>query len=213
MYTPSYHREDDPATLVAFARANRFAALVTVGPDGAPRATHLPFVIQAAPHGEPNSAPEVRLIAHLAVANPQWQDFASGREALVIFSGPHAYISPTRYERPLSVPTWNYVAVHAYGVAVVLDDPVRKRRALDLLISQEEPEFAAQLAGYPDAVVEGKLKGIVAFEMRVDRFEARYKLSQDRTEGERRAIIGTLATSAYGPDRDTAAIMQAREPR
>jgi len=106
MYTPASNRIEDRARHITFMREYNFAALVT-GTEGRLLATHLPFMVIEDDAG-------LRLQAHMAKANPQWQDFAEGGEVLVIFSGPHAYISPSLYERKPSVPTWNYVAVHAY---------------------------------------------------------------------------------------------------
>jgi len=204
MYAPRHNREDDPVALLAFVRENPFATLVTVGLGGLPRATHLPFVVRGGPDGP------LTLIAHLARANPQWEDFSEGKESLSIFQGPHAYISPAHYERPLSVPTWNYIAVHLYGIPRILEAQDEKRRALDLLVAQEEPGFAAQLASYPTEVIDGKLRAIVAFEIPITRVEARYKLSQDRTETERRTIIQSLSRSPAEVDRGIAAAMAER---
>jgi len=210
MYTPRYNREDDPVALLAFLKAHSFATLITVGPGGSPRATHLPFVVTTEGDG---SLEGLRLVAHLARANPQWEDFASGREAMAIFQGPHAYISPRHYEKPLSVPTWNYVALHAYGVPQLRDTPEEKRQILDLLIAQEEAGFADQLAAYPDEFVQGKLRAIVAFDMPITRLETRYKLSQDRTPTERQTIIESLSVSSSEAERHTAAMMAEREHR
>src|SRR6476620_10303297 len=109
MYLPKSFQIEDLGELHAFILAHNFASLITQH-QGAPFATHLPFLLDAerGPHGT--------LLAHMARANPQWRGFASGQPALVIFQGPHTYISPSWYE-PIapSVPTWNYATVHAYG--------------------------------------------------------------------------------------------------
>src|ERR1700680_4492985 len=109
MYIPERFREDDKAILKTFIREHSFGILVTQG-DDAPCATHLPFLYNA------ERGHYGLLSAHMARANPQWQSFASEREALVIFQGPHAYISPSWYDVAASVPTWNYAAVHVYGI-------------------------------------------------------------------------------------------------
>jgi len=106
MYIPNAFREDDQATLVAFMRAHSFATLVSVV-DGTPFATHLPLVIS-------EESGQILLVGHLAKANPHWRALTAS-DSLVIFQGPHAYISPSLYEKRESVPTWNYIAVHAYG--------------------------------------------------------------------------------------------------
>jgi predicted FMN-binding regulatory protein PaiB len=108
MYIPQFNHVTDPAILHALMQHFSFATLVTQH-EGRPFATHLPFLV------EPEHGEQGRLLAHLAKANPQWTDFGPGREALVIFQGPHTYISPSWYETQPSVPTWNYAVVHAYG--------------------------------------------------------------------------------------------------
>ncbi|MBX9593921.1 MAG: FMN-binding negative transcriptional regulator, partial [Roseomonas sp.] len=121
MYTPPAFREDDPAILHAVIRAARLAVLVSAAPDGgAPEATHLPLLLDAAegPHGT--------LYGHVAKANPQWRALASGGPARAIFAGPEAYVSPSLYaskaEHGKVVPTWNYVAVHAIGPVALVED-------------------------------------------------------------------------------------------
>src|SRR5882757_4724441 len=114
MYVPSHNRMDDRAEQVAFMRQYSFATLVTSDSQAVPRATHLPFVVV-------EEGAQMRLVAHLARANPQWRDFTDAGEVLVIFQGPHAYISPNLYQRHPSVPTWNYAAVHAYGSLRLLE--------------------------------------------------------------------------------------------
>ncbi len=121
MYVPGHFRVDDPETLRAFMRAHAFATLVTVV-DGAPFATHVPFLVDDAKGGE--EAAGLVLRAHVARANPQWRTLEE-QDALVIFSGPHAYVSPAWYGAAESVPTWNYTAVHAYGAGA---HPERARR-------------------------------------------------------------------------------------
>src|SRR5512143_1626624 len=106
MYIPNHFCQDNPEKLVQFMRANSFATLVSIV-NGVPFASYLPLVTVAAEDG-------VTLVGHLAKTNPHWQAFDQG-ETLAIFTGPHAYISPSLYENRESVPTWNYIAVHAYG--------------------------------------------------------------------------------------------------
>ncbi len=109
MYIPPSFRVEDPGKLAAFMRQYSFASIITH--DGqAPIASHLPMLYSA--EGGPNGI----LLSHMARANPQWRNFTSGGEALVIFQGPHGYISPSWYKAEVAVPTWNYTAVHAYGV-------------------------------------------------------------------------------------------------
>ena len=115
MYIPKAFREDDITTLHKFMREYSFATLITQH-KGVPFATHLPFILDA------QCGPNGALLAHVARANPQWHDFVDEQEVLVIFQGPHAYISPSWYEVELSVPTWNYAVVHAYGIPRLIED-------------------------------------------------------------------------------------------
>lgn len=164
-------------------REHSFATLVTHGERGL-FATHLPFLYDAEP------GPHGTLRTHLARANPQWQDFASGREVMVIFQGEHGYISPTWYvSAGPSVPTWNYAAVHAYGVPQVLDE----RRAAELLLRTvaryEQPGSGYAVA--PD-FLEKSVKAIVALEIAITRVEGKFKLSQNRTPEDALGAIRAL---------------------
>ena len=197
MYTPPHNREDDRESIVAFMRAHSFATLVTAR-DGI-TATHLPFLVRDGGRV---------LAAHMARANPQWRDLGAG-EALVIFQGPHAFVSPGHYERELSVPTWNYVAVHAYGAARILDGE-GSLALLAELNAAHDPEYAGRFASLPAEFVAAKLKGIVAFELEVARLEARFKLSQDRTPAERDRIVEALSNSADSSERELARLMAER---
>ena len=185
MYTPQHNREDNPEKLLAFMRAYSFATLVTAH-GGMPKATHLPFVVDA-------DTEQLRLIAHMAKANDQWRNFATGEQVLVIFQEPHAYISPRYYERPLSVPTWNYVAVHAYGDVRICDDFVDKVEIVKQLIRQTDSEYLKQFDAMPAEFVKAKLKGIVAFKIEVAELQGRFKLSQDRTRVEQQTIVDALS--------------------
>ncbi|MFP2929309.1 FMN-binding negative transcriptional regulator [Pyxidicoccus sp. 3LG] len=209
MYIPRHFQEQDPERLVALMRQHGFATLVTVGEDGAPFATHLPFLV------ERDAAGTVRLRAHLARPNPQWHAFAAERDVLVIFQGPHAYVSPTWYTpgQP-QVPTWNYAAVHAYGRAHVLESPDEVLRLLsDSAATYEagnpQPWRPDSVAGY----VRRLMAGIVAFEVRVSRLEGKLKLSQNKDEEDRRGVIAGLERSAFPGDRDVAALMRSREEK
>ncbi|MBI5948955.1 MAG: FMN-binding negative transcriptional regulator [Chloroflexi bacterium] len=174
MYTPKHFLEDRTPVLHEIMRSNSFATLVTHGP-GRMMASHLPFLVDDT-RGELGT-----LRAHMAHANPQWQDFAGGTEALVIFAGPHAYISPSWYGPGPRTPTWDYLAVHAYGTAVILDPPATMTLLHDL-VSTYESSFPrpwtldTQSAGH----IEALAKGIVAFEIEISRLEGKAKMSQNR---------------------------------
>lgn len=202
MYIPNHFREDDRDKLLAFMRENSFAILVTQH-AGSPFATHLPLVIEA-------NEDTLVLKGHVARANPQWHDFTAAtsmemsspppappqrggeHEALVIFHGPHAYISPAHYESRQSVPTWNYIAVHAYGVPRIVET---KEAMLEAMMTQYEPAQLAQWRAQDEKYKTGMLAGIVAFEIDVARLEGKTKLSQNRPEGDRRRVMESLSQS------------------
>lgn len=184
MYTPKFNEIHDRAILLEAMRAYSFAILF--GPldetiCAAPhRATHLPLIVKDhGPHG--------MLEGHFAKANPHWQAIAN-RETLVVFPGPHSYVSPSLYAEQLSVPTWNYVAIHAYGKFDLVQDDDAKLALLSNLIEANEPGYAGQWRGLPDGYRRTMLAGIVGFRIPITRIEGKFKISQNRPEADRRAI-------------------------
>lgn len=208
MYLPRHFTENDPETLRAFVEANDFAVLVATR-EGRPEAAHLPMILDAArgPHGT--------LLAHVARANPIWRAFDGRTEALAVFHGAHAYVSPTWYADggAAAVPTWNYAAVHAYGAPRVVDDPAAARAVLAKLTALYEKGPGAWTMDFAAKTVEAMLPGIVAFEMPVARMEGKWKLSQNRTADDRAGVIAALERSSDANARATATLMRAREPR
>jgi transcriptional regulator len=200
MYVPKYNQLDDPAALLAYMRAYSFAALATAGTGGL-MATHLPFVIEA-------EGGRVKLLAHMAKANPQWRDFVADVDALVIFMQPHAYVSPRLYDSRQNVPTWNYVAVHAYGRPVLIEERAAKIALQKKLIRQHDPDYLAQMAELPDSYLDVRLAAIVSFSLDVTRVDARYKLSQDKNPAERERIARELEASGDSIAAETARLMR-----
>lgn len=186
MYIPNWFREERREVLHDLMRRNSFATLVTY--DGErPFASHLPFFLDAE-QGEHGT-----LRAHLARANEQWQHFAAGREAMVLFQGAHAYISPTWYEKQPSVPTWNYAVVHAYGVPRLLDDEAFFRLLHDLVAVYEPQPDALDM---PEAHVRKLMPAIVGFEIEITRLEGKFKLGQNRSETDYARVITALRQSS-----------------
>lgn len=175
-----------------------FATIVTVI-DGKPEATHLPFLIK-----EENE--KLILRSHFAKANPQARSITDA-DSLVIFTEPHAYISPSNYETEKVVPTWNYIAVHAYGKATLLESPEQKAELLQHTINAFEAGYLKQWEGLPDDYRYRMMNGIVAFEMEVTDLQAKKKLSQNRTEVEKDNIIHSLENSNATNEREIAAYM------
>jgi transcriptional regulator len=185
MYTPSHYRETDREKLLEFMREYSFATLVSF--DGEkPIATHLPFAVST-------DGDRIVLTTHMARANKQWKSLGE-QDVLVIFSGPNAYISPTNYESKVTVPTWNYIAVHAYGKPRVLDagefDSVLRR-----MIDTYEPEYLAQYEALPDDYRIPNMKAIACIEIEVTRLEAQFKLSQDKKPADKARVEHSLAAS------------------
>ena len=200
MYTPTHFAQTDTATLVAFMRRFSFATIVSQVAER-PFATHLPFVVEHSEDGQ------VTLLAHFAKANPQWQNLEV-QTALVIFSEPHAYISPSLYEKELNVPTWNYVAVHAYGQATLITDEAQAFELLEKQMQTFEKKYLIQWSGLPQEYKNAMVKGIVAFRLNVSQLEGKEKLSQNKKAGERERIIAHLAESPDGAARQMAELMQ-----
>src|SRR5260370_22301965 len=186
MYIPKAFREDDINTLHAFIREYSFAAVITQQ-DGVPFASHLPFLLDA------DRGPYGTLLAHMARANPQWHAFNKEQEVLVIFQGPHAYITPSWYEVELSVPTWNYAVVHAYGPPRLMEEKSELYELLKILIQTHEAHFEKPWPfQLPDDYVQKMMQGVVGFEIQITRLEGKFKLSQNRTTSEREKVIDAL---------------------
>ncbi|HLK59203.1 MAG TPA: FMN-binding negative transcriptional regulator [Chthonomonadaceae bacterium] len=186
MYIPAHFHEDDLVLLHEMMRAYNFGTLVTCQ-DRVPFATHLPF------HLDAERGAYGTLRAHLARANPQWRSFPSEEEVLALFQGPHAYISPSWYEMHPSVPTWNYIAIHAYGVPRLLDEAALRAALADLVHTHEAPlEPPWRFEDLPEEYVQKMLRGIVGFEIEITRLEGKFKLSQNRSEADRRSVAERL---------------------
>jgi transcriptional regulator len=206
MYMPERFREDDLQTLQALMRDYSFATLVTQH-EGVPFATHLPLILEA------NEGSYGTLFGHMARANPQWQDFDASQEMLVIFEGPHAYVSPSWYEAdPANVPTWNYAAVHAYGSPRLITDYDACRALLDTLVRTNEAPFARPWRfEEPEGELRKKMQGIVTFAIRITRLEGKLKLSQNRSLTDQQHVAATLQESADPVSRDVGTLMQQRQ--
>jgi transcriptional regulator len=209
MYVPKLFEASDVAWCHDLIRREPFAILVGVDQTGAPFATHLPVLLDETP------APRGTLLGHVARPNPQWQLFAPDRPVLVVFPGAHAYVSPSWYGQHPSVPTWNYVAVHAYGVPRVIQDPARVRTLLDRLVRTFEDGRPApwRMAGLPDDYVSGMMRGIVAFEIPIDRLEGKAKLSQNRPASDRARVRAALSAEDDPLARALAELMAEPDPR
>lgn len=200
MYTPKFNLVTDRTLLLEVMRTHSFAVLFGPGTDAAPAATHLSLVVHdEGPHG--------LIEGHFAKANPHWHTLA-GHETLAIFSGPHAYVSPTHYTEELSVPTWNYIAVHAYGTLELVEDNPDKEILLKNLIAQHEPAYASRWSDLPGGFRRTMLAGIVGFRIPIARVEGKFKISQNRKPEERANI--RAAQAGGNPDEQALAIWMQR---
>ncbi len=205
MYTPPAFREDDPASLRQIIRAARLATLVTATADG-PVATPLPLFLDAT-EGEHGV-----LYGHLARANPQWTAPPIG-PALAMFAGPDAYVSPSWYaskqEHGKVVPTWNYVAVHAYGPVEFFEEAGRLREAVARLTDLHEQDRAEpwSVEDAPAAFIAAQLRGIVGVRLPIARLEGKRKMSQNRPEADREGVAAGLRQSPRPSDREVAPLI------
>ena len=202
MYSPNHYKTDDRQFLLDFMRRYNFATLVTAKNE-TPFATHLPFIIE-------ENAENLVLSSHLARANPQWKDFG-GAEVLVVFAEPHAYISPMWYKETLSVPTWNYVAVHAYGKVKMFDEEAKVFEVLEKMISAFDSKYFAQWKELPFDFKSNMARGIVAFEIVVDKLQGKKKLNQSSSPESRQNVIEQLGKSPNQPDKEIARLMAENE--
>jgi transcriptional regulator len=206
VYLPPHFTETRESVLREHIERHDFALLVTHGADGM-IASQIPFLAD-------RRDSRLYLQGHLARANPQASDLTGDGEVLVIFPGPHAYISPGWYEAGPAVPTWNYASVHAYGPVRAIDDKDWLRGLLLRLSERHEAREAVpwRMQDLPDAYLAGMLNGIIGFEIAVGRLEGKFKLSQNRPAGDRPRIIAALDRRDDTDSRAVAQLMRDREP-
>ena len=209
MYQPPHFREDRLEVQHALIEARPFGLLVTSGRTGL-LANPIPFVL------DPSASPLGTLKAHLSRANAQWRDFDPDQEALVVFQGPEAYITPSWYEAKREhgkvVPTWNYAMVQAYGRMRIMDDPDWLLRQISAMTARQE---SARLEPWavgdaPASFVAAQIKSIVGIEIEISRIEGKWKVSQNRSEADRRGVAEGLRLAEDDASRDMAELVEAR---
>jgi transcriptional regulator len=188
MYVPSHFRMDDLSTIKEFMSHNEFAVVVSTQ-QGTLVASHLLVELQE------DSQNNLFLNAHMARNNSQWKSFDTGSELLTIFQGPHTYVSPTWYTIQ-AVPTWNYLAVHAYGHPRIIDDRSELYELLGRLVDRHEAASGTadrfRLADCPRDFIENMMNSVVGFRISITKIEASFKLSQNRGADDYRRIIVEL---------------------
>ena len=192
MYIPDHFKEERATVLHELMRAHPLAAIVTCGRRGL-MADHVPLLL------DPKPAAYGKLRGHVSKANEQWRELGQGGEVLAIFSGAEGYISPswypTKQETGRVVPTWNYVAVHAYGAVRLFEETGELRAFLEALTEEHEHEFSPpwEINDAPPAYVEGQLHAIVGFEITITRLEGKWKMSQNRSTADRAGVVAGLS--------------------
>ena len=186
MYIPKINIQTDKNQIIEFIKRFSFGTIIT-SRNNLPIATHLPFLIS-------EKEDKIILTSHFAKANNQWKDIEQN-SVLIIFSEPHAYISPKNYDKDLNVPTWNYISVHAYGEGKIINEFESVYQLMERTIENYEIEYKQQWDRLPHDFKSKMINGIVAFEITVTEVQAKEKLSQNKTENERKNIINSLSNS------------------
>jgi transcriptional regulator len=198
MYVPKHFQNNDSGSIKDFIKYNGFGILVSQS-NQKMLATHIPLEF---------SADETKLIGHISRANPQWKNFVAASEVLVIFSGPHAYISSSWYDHE-NVPTWNYIAVHVYGKVEIIEGE-QLYQSLKHLVDKYEAGSTSPVSiekMSPD-YVRKSIQGLVGFEITINTIEAAYKLSQNRDKKNHGNIIRELENKADHGSREIAREMK-----
>lgn len=186
MYIQKHFLQTDRQAIIQFMQKYSFATVIS-SEDEKPIATHLPVLVF-----EEND--QLVLMSHFAKANSHSESIVN-KPVLVIFSQPHAYISPRFYEKEQNVPTWNYIAIHVYGDAILITDEAGKLKLLEETIINYEPEYLKQWDGLSTEFKLKMLNGITAFKILVSDLEAKNKLSQNRSSTKRENIINSFTKS------------------
>jgi transcriptional regulator len=196
MYLPPQFKSPDLADAVELMRSYSFATLISNDDQGSPFLTHLPLHLQTAEQG--NGATGLRLLGHVAKANPHWRFLRDRDAAVVSFLGPHAYMSPRVYPDQMRVPTWNYLAVECRVQAKIIEDDAAKDELLSRLIDDYDPAYLAQWRSLDADYHRRMLAGIVGFELAVIDYQCKLKLNQHRPE----SFAALRASYAGGTDND-----------
>lgn len=201
MYIPSAFEITDPAKIAETISSNSFASMISQDGDSL-FASHLPFLYKSVPGGKG------KLISHMAKANRHWQLFNEKQEALVIFNGPHAYISPSWYVAEVAVPTWNYVTIHVYGIPRIMETEAELNAVLDATVEKHEAGLPNPWTPNLPEELKTKLhQAIVGFEIAITRIEAKFKLGQNRSKEDQEKMLQILQNSGDAESMRLAALM------
>jgi transcriptional regulator len=198
MYVPKQFRNNDASTITDFIRHHGFGILVSQA-DSRMVATHIPLEL---------SEDETKLTGHIARANPQWKNFDNDAEVMIIFPGPHAYVSSSWYDHE-NVPTWNYIAVHVYGKIKIIEGEVLYSALKHLMDKYERTsEHPVSVEKMSPEYVRQSIKGLVGFEVNITSIEAAYKLSQNRDRKNFANVINELEKRGDHDSKSIAAEMK-----
>jgi transcriptional regulator len=203
MYIPKHFKIDNDEEIYEFIEKNSFATLFSKH-DGDPYATHLPLLL---------NREKGFLYGHFARQNGQWKDIEN-QNVLVIFQGPHCYISPSWYETEQAVPTWNYIAIHVYGeLEIVKEEKEVFESLVDMVNKYEEPDSSYQLENVDENYIKGMSKGIVGFKIKMNKIEGKAKLSQNHPVARQELIIKQLENSVDQNNVHIAELMKKNLPK
>lgn len=198
MYIPKYFEITDDQIIYEIIENYSFATMFSQH-NGNPYATHLPLIL---------NKKENALYGHFALPNKQWQDIED-QQVLIIFQGPHCYISPSWYETGDAVPTWNYVSVHVYGTLEFIKDEKLVMESLNNLVNKyESPDSPYNMNDANPDLIKGLTKGIVPFKINISNIEAKAKLSQNHSTDRKRLVIEKLENSTHENERKIASLMR-----
>ncbi|HEX2697778.1 MAG TPA: FMN-binding negative transcriptional regulator [Anaerolineales bacterium] len=203
MYISHYYREEDLSKIADFVREHDFATLV-VTENGLPVASHL--LVDFATDSEGTWL----ISGHMARANKLWRALDSEKEVLLIFGGPNTYISPTWYSH-LNVPTWNYIAVHLYGLPRLIESGPELADILSRLVKRYETKSDYRLESLPPDFVQKEMRGVMGFQVKVTHLEANFKLSQNRNDEDYANVVRQL--EARGDEQSTAIASEMKKNR
>ncbi len=196
IYTPKHFGIEREDLVHEIIRTYSFATLITVN-TATPSISHLPLLLDES---------GTKLLGHMARANPQWRSFAADTIATAVFMGPHAYISPRWYEPQAdNVPTWNYAVVHTHGIPEVLKDEIAAYDVMQKLVSTYDPEWPLEL---PDKDKRSMMREIVVFEITIKKIEAKFKLSQNRSQQDIQNVANVLTGQSDQTQREAGELMK-----
>lgn len=187
MYIPKHFAQTDRKLLIEVMSTHSFALLISTKENGEPFVSHLPLIVR-------EDGDQVMIEGHMARANPHNHYLENNPRALIVFNGPHAYVSPSLYQNKESVPSWNYIAVHAYGQVALIHGETEKHAAQTRMIAAMDPAYRSQFDGLSEKYLQGMINAIVAFEFTVERLEGKFKLSQNRPTDDRRNVASALGS-------------------